>query len=375
MTHLERVLIVDDDADVRDLLMDQIFHPSRFEIHEARDGAEGLSVAAKHPLDLIYLDLVMPGLTGKDMLVGLKSHNYSGPVIVGVKRGMEKSAIEAFRFGATDYIAKPIREAEMQSVVDRALSDVRLRRERNQLFEQLEHSNQQLEARLNQLKTMQTLGQTLTAMHSLDGMFEEVLAGAVDVTGADHAALILHDENSDKLILRAGKNMTLVMQERLGDAIKDELARMVMTSQQPMIATGEGLRRFKLSRDMLAVIYVPLVVNGRAIGVLTAGNHRKRRSFDETLADTMNVLADFAAIAIMNARLFVALQNQADAAQTQLQNRDQAIATQLRAPLQKMGQQLSHLAGLNGMPQPLKEQLTHLLHTTQEMHQFVNKLK
>lgn len=375
MSHLERVLIVDDDADVRDLLMDQIFHPSRFEVYEARDGAEGLAVAAKQTLDLIYVDLVMPGLTGKDMLVGLKSNNFSGPIIVGVKRGMEKSAIEAFRFGATDYITKPIREAEMQSVVDRALADVRLRRERNQLFDQLEHSNQQLEARLNQLQTMQRLGQTLTAMRSLDGMFEAVLAGAVDVTGADHATLILHDEQSDQLILRAGKNMTLVMQERLGEPIKDELARMVMTSQQPMVASGEGLRRFKLSRDLLAVIYVPMLVNGRAIGVLTAGNHRKRRTFSEALGDTMNALADFAAIAIVNARLFVALQNRADSAQSQLQNLDNHISNNLKAPLAKMSQQLENLVGIAGMPKPLKEHLTQLLHTSQQIQDFVNKLK
>lgn len=375
MKNLDRVLIVDDDSDVRDLLMDQIFHPTKFEVHEARDGAEGLAIAAKHSLDLIYIDLVMPGLTGKDMLVGLQSHNYNGPVIVGVKRGQEKSAIEAFRFGATDYITKPIREPEMQSVVDRAMRDVRLRRERNQLFAQLEHSNKLLEERLTQLQTMQGLGKTLTAMRSLDGMFDAVLQGAIDLTGADHATLILHDENSDQLILRAGKNMTLVMQERLGDAIKDDLARMVMTSQQPIVTSGDGLRRFNLSRDLLAVIYVPMVVNGRTIGVLTAGNHRKRRAFDEALGETVSALGDFAAIAIVNARLFVAMQQRADSAQSQLQNLDRDLNSNIRVPLAQVGKQLDTLTKINGMPPQLKEQLTQLLHTTYQMHQYMNSLK
>ena len=127
---LDRVLIVDDDPDVRDLLMDQIFSPKKFEVYEAKDGAEGLAIVKRHRPDLIYLDLIMPGLTGKDVLVGLKSQQFQGPIIVGVKRGNEPQAIEAFRFGATDYIAKPIREAEMMSVVQRALADLQLRKER-----------------------------------------------------------------------------------------------------------------------------------------------------------------------------------------------------------------------------------------------------
>lgn len=367
MSQKERILIVDDDPDVRDLLMDQIFHPNKFEVFEARDGAEGLDIAGKQSIDLIYLDLVMPSLTGKDMLVGLRSRNYRGPVIVGVKRGQETSAIEAFRFGATDYITKPIREAEMQSVVTRALADVRLRKERDQLFEKLEKTNTQLQDRVQQLTTLQQLGQKLTAMHSLEGMFDAVLAGAVEVTKADHASLILHDEQNDQFILRAGKNLTLVMQEKLGEVIKDDLARLVVTSQEPIVTSGEGLKRFRISRDILAVVYAPMTANGRAIGVLTVGNHRKRTPFDEDLGPLVSALADYVAIAIVNARLFVELERRANTANSQLQR--------LNGPLEQVTERLQALANTSGVPNQFKQQLQALHQQTQYMQQLMRGLQ
>lgn len=374
---MERVLIVDDDVEVRDLLKDQIFHPTQYEVLEARDGVEGVAMVEKRRPDLIYIDLVMPGLTGKDMLVAIKSRQYTGPIIVGVKRGSEKDAIEAFRFGATDYITKPIREAEMMSVVQRALADVRLRKERDGLTEQLRKSNIELEARIKELTTLSTLGQTLTAMRGLDEMFDAVLAGALAVSGADYATLLLQEPNSADLILRAGKNLTLVMQEKLGEPMRDELAKLVMTSQQPLVVEGDGLKRFKLSRDILATVYAPMVVNGKAIGVLTIGNHRRKKGFENRLGEVINTLADYAAIAIVNARLFNALEQRAkslEAAYNELKTRDQKISSGVFMPLGQMQETLASLASIPKLSPQLATQLLQLTQQAEQMRLLIGQL-
>lgn len=374
---MERVLIVDDDVEVRDLLKDQIFRPTQYEVLEARDGVEGVAMVEKRKPDLIYIDLVMPGLTGKDMLVAIKSRQYTGPIIVGVKRGSEKDAIEAFRFGATDYITKPIREAEMMSVVQRALADVRLRKERDGLTEQLRKSNIELEARIKELTTLATLGQTLTAMRGLDEMFDAVLAGALAVSGADYATLLLQEPNSTDLILRAGKNLTLVMQEKLGEPMRDELAKLVMTSQQPLVVEGDGLKRFKLSRDILATVYAPMVVNGKAIGVLTVGNHRRKKGFEERLGEVINTLADYAAIAIVNARLFNALEQRAkslEAAYNTVKLRDQKISSGVFVPLGQMQETLANLANIPKLSPQLSTQLLDLTQKAEQMRLLIGQL-
>lgn len=371
----DRVLIVDDDPEVRELLMDQIFNPNKFEVFEARDGAEGLDKVSEHQPDLIYIDLVMPGLTGKDMLVGIKSRQFEGPIIVGVKRGKEPTAIEAFRFGATDYITKPIREPEMMSVVSRALGDIQLRKERDNLMTQLQTSNAKLESQLNHLTTLQNLGRNLTAMHNIDEMFEAVLAGAVSVTESDHATLILLDEQSGKLVLRAGKNMTLVMQEKLGEPISDELAKLVMTSEEPAVVAGDGLKRFKIARDISAAIYAPMIVHGKAIGVMTVGNHRKRKVFDEEMGSVVNALADYAAIAIVNARLFSALDKRAQLAYAKMQEHDQKIAETLLKPVAYLHHQLQQLTNVDGVPDGFKSQLLQCSMHTEQIEQFVQQLR
>jgi GAF domain-containing protein len=133
------------------------------------------------------------------------------------------------------------------------------------------------------------------------------------MTEADHATLILRDEETNRLMLRAGKNMTLAMQERLGEPINDEIASLVMTSGEPLLISGDGLKRFHVSPDIFALIYTPLTIQGKSIGVLMVGNHRKRRTFDNNMPDLLEILAGYAAIAIVNARLFTALERRAHA--------------------------------------------------------------
>ncbi len=308
---LDKILIVDDDPEVRSLLREQVLDPNRFEVYEAKDGPDGLEQVGQYSPDLIILDLVMPGLSGADFLVALGSRGYSGPIIVEAKRGSEAMAIDCFRLGATDYLTKPLREAEVLQIIERGLAEVRLRRERKELLDRLQESNRQLEARIKELTTLNVVGKSVGAMYDLEQIFKGVLDAAVSTTGADHATLILRDEESNRLILRAGKNMTLVMQERLGEAVNDEIANLVMTSGESLTAAGDGLKRFRVSADLLAVIYVPMLIQSRSIGVLTVGNHRKRHAFDQSQSNLLEILAGYAAISIANARLFAALERRA----------------------------------------------------------------
>src|SRR5579871_6620008 len=308
---LDKILIVDDDPEVRSLLREQVLDSRRYEVIEAQDGAEGLSKVNAHNPDLIILDLVMPGLRGADFLVALKSHGFAGPVIVSTKRGSEAQAIDCFRLGATDYLTKPLREAEALRIIEHGLEEVRLRRERKDLLERLQETNKQLENRLKTLTTLSGIGKSVASMVNLEQLFERVLDAAVTMTQADHATLLLRDEESQRLMLRAGKNLPLVMQEKLGEAVNDAIANLVMTSGEPLSAMGDGLKQFKMSSDIQAVIYAPMTIQSKAIGVLTVGNHRKRRGFDENLSSALEMLAGYAAIAIANARLFSALEKRA----------------------------------------------------------------
>ena len=342
----DTLLIVDDDPEVRTLLREQVFSAKEYRVIEAKDGPDALLRLKDQPPDLVLLDLVMPGLTGRDMLVALKSQGYNGPLIVMADRENKTSAVEAFRLGATDVVTKPIREAEALAVVERGLVEVRLRRQRNILHNQLKTANEGLETRIQELTTLYTIGQTVTEMRQLEALFDHILEGATRVTGADHALLLLRDDKSGELILRAGKNLPMALADRMGEPRKDQLASLVMTSREALAVSGDSLRRFDLAKDLHAVAYVPLSVQKTAVGVLAVGNHHNKKSFDENHGRLLKILADYAAIAIMNTRLYNMIEQRGremENATQQLRERDAQRGRQLQIVLSNLQQPLGAL--------------------------------
>jgi DNA-binding response OmpR family regulator len=134
----DKVLIIDADPDVHSLLREEVLSADGFQVLDAQDAAAGLDQVRKNNPDLIIVDVAMPGLSGADFLVALNSLGYSGPIIVETRRGSEAMAIDCFRLGATDYLTKPLREAEALQIIERGLKEVRLRRERKQLLDRLQ---------------------------------------------------------------------------------------------------------------------------------------------------------------------------------------------------------------------------------------------
>jgi two-component system NtrC family sensor kinase len=377
------ILIIDDDPEARALLREQVLSAKNFHVTEARDGTEGLIRFKQTPPDLIIVDLHLPGLTGRDVLVGIKSQGYRGPLIVIAESGSERTAIEAFRVGATDYITRPIREAEALAAIERGLAEVRLRRQRDTLTDRLQASNQELEARIKELTTLYDIGQSVTAMRDLPQLFNLVLEGALSMTGADHALLLLRDDESGQLVLRAGKNLQLALLDRLGEPINDQLAELVTTSREVLTVDGEGLRRFGGAKDLYAVAYAPLIVQTTAIGALAVGNHQKQAAFTESHGRLLKALADYAAIAIVNGRLFTMLDQRArsmEAAYRELQARDaergrqlQTVLSRLYQPLIGIETELAQLAGGSEgkVPQVMSQRLTALGQQVKQLAQMI----
>jgi len=318
------ILIVDDDPDVRDLLREGVFAGDEFRVLEARDGPDALTLLGQESPDLILLDLVLPGLSGMDVLVAFASHGVQAPVIVMTEDRDLAAAVEAFRLGAADVVAKPLREAEVVAAADRVLAQVNMRRERDALVDELRAANDRLSAQVSALTTLHDIGESVVALRDLESVFARVLEGALTLSGADHAMLLLRDDRSGSLVLRAGKNLPLAMLDRLGTAVRDELANLVMQSREPLVTSGDGLRRFKAGRDRYAVAYVPLNVQTSAIGVLAVGNHQSRRAFEQEHARLLQMLANYAAIAIVSVRLSVML----DQRTQQMHQAQQALRAQ-----------------------------------------------
>ena len=103
----QRVLLIDDDMHVR-MVMERELRKIGFEILQAGDGLEGIKLATEHKPDLVLCDLVMPGKTGKDVVLALKSQPITRqiPIIMLTSMSDEAREIELMQAGADDFVSK-----------------------------------------------------------------------------------------------------------------------------------------------------------------------------------------------------------------------------------------------------------------------------
>ncbi|HSA85630.1 MAG TPA: sigma-54 dependent transcriptional regulator [Nitrospira sp.] len=131
----KRVLLIDDDPRVRASLK-MVLEPL-YDILQAGDGHEGLDVFRKDEPDLILLDVILPGTDGLAVLQTLRMESKSTPVIMLTGTKSVKTAVDAMKFGAVDYLSKPFDVDELRIVIDRALNSSELEREVKQLRAQV----------------------------------------------------------------------------------------------------------------------------------------------------------------------------------------------------------------------------------------------
>lgn len=295
------IYVIDGDNDERELLVESALKPFGYTVKDTGDGNEGLQMVLKQVPDVLLLDLKPDGLSGTDFLIAIQAQAIAIPVIVIAPQGGERDALQAFRLGARDYLVRPVRETEMIQAVERALKDVRFQRERDSLVSEVQHADAEANQRLKELKTLMSIGKAVSALDTLDEIFERVIRAATQLTGADAVGFFIRNE-SDQLIFRAGENLTREIQEKLNKPVEDDLAALVLRSQETYLASGEGLRKYRPTMsNATSVIYAPLVVHERAFGLLWVASTGP--SFAAHLKDVVSALADYAAIAIFNVRL------------------------------------------------------------------------
>jgi two-component system NtrC family sensor kinase len=306
----ERVLVVDEDPNVLDLLKRQVLEPMGYEVATANDAGRAIQQALTYGPNLILASLTLPGLSGKDLLVALRSQGIEVPMLVMAPEGMEADAIQAFRLGARDYLVKPLREAEAVTAIERALNEIRLRRERKQLADQLAESNRQLERRVRELTTIYGIGKAVTSTTNQGQLFAKLMEGSLYVTEADMGWILLRDDTSEDLVLRAQSGLPSAVADKLHQAWDDGVSSLVMLSGEALRIHGEGLSQFKLSRIGRAALIVPIKVRDEAVGVLNVAR-RDARMFTERNQAMLEAVADYASISLVNARLFQALEARA----------------------------------------------------------------
>jgi len=123
-----RILVVDDEADIRELVRD-ILSEEGYEVEAAANAAEARAACAKHVPDLVLLDIWMPDTDGISLLREWQhTQSMTAPVVMMSGHGTVETAVEATQLGAIDYVEKPLSLAKLLRTVQRAIDEGKRRK-------------------------------------------------------------------------------------------------------------------------------------------------------------------------------------------------------------------------------------------------------
>ncbi|HFD40359.1 MAG TPA: GAF domain-containing protein, partial [Anaerolineae bacterium] len=303
----ELILIVEDSDQLRDFLSREALPLYGYRTLATDRGSVALRLIAEQNPDLVLLDLQLPDMNGLDILRELGQQGRDVPVVLMTAHGSESIAAEAFRLGARDYLIKPFDTQVAQVTIDRVLAQVRLERDKERLTRELEQARRDLEQRLRELNVLLGISKSVTSQLHLDKVLDRVVEGALFITRAEEGMLWLRQPESDTLHLQAARGLD----ERQGrvqslDAGQSIVGRALRGNQPLRLAAEAGGPPIEIRQGctVAALLAVPLLYKGQSTGILAVANRAPGRAFTANDATMLQALADYASIAIENARAY-----------------------------------------------------------------------
>ncbi|MCA9979069.1 MAG: GAF domain-containing protein, partial [Anaerolineales bacterium] len=211
----------------------------------------------------------------------------------------------AFRLGAKDYLIKPFTVDEVVETIDRALMETRLLHDKEELAEQLRRVKVEMSRQTHEMNALSRIGKAITSLLSVDKVLERVLEASLYLTNAEDSTIWLLDKSGERLKSYEKPDR----EEKAPDIfLTDSLVGEVIETGRPLrqsVFSGNGIE-VQTGHFARSILYVPLKLRGVTIGVLGVGNIAAFRAFSRRNEFLLSVLADYAAIALENARVYQA---------------------------------------------------------------------
>lgn len=195
-----KILILDDEKQFTEELSG-FFLDSDFEPFEANTGSEGYKILSENPIDLLILDVRLPGVNGLDILKNVKVKYPLMEVIIISAHGDMDTVIKAIRLGAFDYLRKPFRFIDIQIAIERSQKYLQMQRKLKNMEEKNSLISKNLESKINRQfigvspQILEVLEQAVTAAEYPD---VNVLITGESGTGKENIARIIHYSSARK---------------------------------------------------------------------------------------------------------------------------------------------------------------------------------
>lgn len=289
-----RVLVVDDEPSIREVLTDFLMLDG-YDVVSVPDGESAVQRLESEQFDAVLLDLKMPGMSGLEVLSHVQRQEPAPLTLMMTGYGTVETAIQAMKCGAWDYILKPFKVPEMIRLLERGLSQRRLEAENIQLREAVQ---------------LYELSQTIGATLELDRICGLLIETARREYGPDAAGIWLRDEEGAWRCEQRWSRADLSAAELsgVGSLRVEELEA---RGGEAVVLRGGAAREllpgFGDERGV-SLALLPLRSKGLLLGMLVVVVLDEARVMREGTRKMLSVLCDHASAALENARLYRELQ-------------------------------------------------------------------
>jgi len=286
------VLVVDDEPSIRQLLHDWLEHEPGLTVLVAGTCREAQQILEMQPVDLLLVDLRLREGSGLDVIRVAGSLQPQAVSILITGHPTVETAISALQSGTFDYLIKPFKLELLSAAVHRGLGHCRLRRENMQLREQMALS-----------EMMRAIGSSL----ELEQILSLILSTVLREFSASAVSVLLHNPETGRMELQGleGERSTIHDPGHL-EYLRGESAvsSTVLATGRPALLTDHQVELFPQGAPHQDRICQPLMIKGRAIGVLNIVRRPNAGPCGDGTLRTVEMTAAQAAIAIDNSRLY-----------------------------------------------------------------------
>jgi two-component system NtrC family sensor kinase len=217
--------------------------------------------------------------------------------------------------------------------------------------------------RVRELETLASLAQGILRHLNLDAVLTAIVEAAVALTGADEGSLMLLDEASGELYMRAAKNFDEQFVRTFRARVQDSLAGEALRSGEPVLIDEHSPQKITTTFLVHSLIFVPLKGETGSVGLLGVDNRQAGRPLTAHHVVLMQALGEYAAVALENARLYSQVQAERRQLETILQQtEDGVLITDPQDRLLLINRTAQEAFGLNqdaALLHPLAEAVPH----------------
>ena len=295
MTDKERILLVENDPEICDQIAKKSLIPLGYQLKVVQDVNIAINAIRDFTPDVILVNINLPGLSGKDMLIAITSQGIQVNVIVIARKGQENDILQAFRMGADDFIIWPARETEVVTVIERCLQKSRDVRDSNGQNITLRESINEAEKSLQDITSLLTISKELISTRDQTELLDKVLKGVAHLSCADMGWIYTYDRDGGSYKLAAVLNLPELWVKKLGTTMDDGISTMAFMSGERLALNGVSLKRFKVANLGQSAAVIPIKTQDKVLGLFVLVRN-ENAPFEKRKLDLLGTAAEMTSL-------------------------------------------------------------------------------